>query len=323
MEPACMVAPSMSGQKALRSQLGRMAASGTMPRTFALIGERGCGKHALAKGIAEALGLAMEDATGSVSADALDAMAARPVPAMYAFDLSEIDERGQNILLKFAEEPPAEYNYVTPPAEEVQAPAAEDYRTVVHRLYANAVSGESEESAAERARPLDGIDFTDLESRAAQDGIRIRTAGGKLDASAPSDSIVHKGKALFFSGILAFLFCVALGGVVMGVRAAAGIPVFYPYLIWAIGLAVLLVTGLAYANHYGERALRRTGPVILNSVVGYILLVIVTLIVALAARADLTVTSQLINFVIIPVVFFFGVVIFGISYYLQVRPKKE
>ncbi len=222
-----------------------------------------------------------------------------------------------------AEEPPAEYNYVTPPAEEVQAPAAEDYRTVVHRLYANAVSGESEESAAERARPLDGIDFTDLESRAAQDGIRIRTAGGKLDASAPSDSIVHKGKALFFSGILAFLFCVALGGVVMGVRAAAGIPVFYPYLIWAIGLAVLLVTGLAYANHYGERALRRTGPVILNSVVGYILLVIVTLIVALAARADLTVTSQLINFVIIPVVFFFGVVIFGISYYLQVRPKKE
>ena len=89
MGAACMVAPGMAGQEALRSQLGRMAASGTVPRTFALIGERGCGKHTLAKGIAEALGLEMEDATGSV------------------FDLSEIDERGQNVLLKFAEEPPA------------------------------------------------------------------------------------------------------------------------------------------------------------------------------------------------------------------------
>ena len=107
MDELCMVAPGMSGQKALRSQLGRMAASGAVPKTFALIGERGCGKHTLAKGIAEALGLAMEDATESVSAEALAAMAERPVPALYAFDLSEIDERGQNILLKFAEEPPA------------------------------------------------------------------------------------------------------------------------------------------------------------------------------------------------------------------------
>ena len=209
---------------------------------------------------------------------------------------------------------------------EAPAPAAEteDYRSVVHRMYQNAVSQEAERPTEDRARPLDGIDFADLESRAAQDGITIRTAGGKMRHAADlSESIVHKGKALFLCGIVTFIFCVVLGSVVLGVQSSAGLPVFYPYFIWCVGLAVLLVTGLAYANHYGERALRRTGPVLLNTIVAYILLVIVTLIVALTARADLSLSSQLLTFVIIPVIFFFGVVLFGVTYYLQVRPKKD
>ncbi len=225
------------------------------------------------------------------------------------------------------EEESHDYTYFTPPhAEEAPAPAAEteDYRSVVHRMYQNAVSQEAERPTEDRARPLDGIDFADLESRAAQDGITIRTAGGKMRHAADlSESIVHKGKALFLCGIVTFIFCVVLGSVVLGVQSSAGLPVFYPYFIWCVGLAVLLVTGLAYANHYGERALRRTGPVLLNTIVAYILLVIVTLIVALTARADLSLSSQLLTFVIIPVIFFFGVVLFGVTYYLQVRPKKD
>lgn len=234
--------------------------------------------------------------------------------------------------LELVNAPPAEeevhdYTYYTPPAEEPAKetePEPEDYRTVVHRLYANALSSDTEPLKEDRVRSLDGIDFTELETRAAQDGIRIQTAGGTKGTRADaSESIVHKGKALFFSGILTFLFCLAVGSIVLGVRASAGIPVFYPYLIWAVGLAVLLVTGLAYANHFGERSLRRTGPVILNAVIVYILLVIVTLIVALSARADFSRSADLATFVIVPVIFFLGVIVFGVAYYLQVRPKKD
>ena len=138
-----------------------------------------------------------------------------------------------------------------------------------------------------------------------------------------TESIVHKGKALFISGIITFVFCVVLGSILLGVQASAGLPAFYPYFIWCVGLVVLLVTGLAYANHYGERALRRTGPVLLNTVVAYVLLVIITLIVALTARADLSDSTQLATFVIVPIVFFLGVVLFGVTYYVQVRPQKE
>ncbi len=226
-----------------------------------------------------------------------------------------------------AEEPPHDYNYYTaaPADEEEQTPLVEDYRSVVHRLYSNAVSGESAPAPApeNNARSLDGIDFTDLEARAAQDGIRIQTAGSKAQKEQESVSLVHKGKALFLSGLVTFLFCVALGSILLGLSASLPIPAFYPYLIWSVGLAVLLVTGLAYANRYGERALRRTGPVILNVVVSYILLVIVTLIVALSAKIDFTNQADLTAWVTIPVIAFLGVILFGVVYYLQVRPKKD
>ena len=225
-----------------------------------------------------------------------------------------------------AEEPAHDYNYYTPPAPEAQEeaePLVEDYRTVVHRLYSNAVSGENAPAPAPEAsaRSLDGIDFTDLETRAAQDGIRIQTAGSTVKKQEESDSLVYKGKALFLSGVVTFLFCVALGSVLLGLSSS--VPAFYPYLIWGVGLAVLLVTGLAYANRYGERALRRTGPVILNVVVAYILLVIVTLIAALSAQIDFTSPADLTAWVTIPVIAYLGIVLFGVVYYLQVRPKKD
>ena len=216
------------------------------------------------------------------------------------------------------------YSMQPDPAEEPAPAETEDYKTVVHRLYASALAPETAPPAEERAQSLDGIDFTDLEARAAQDGIRVRTAGGKMRSHAEiTESIVHKGKALFISGIITFIFCVVLGSILLGVQASAGLPAFYPYFIWCVGLVVLLVTGLAYANHYGERALRRTGPVLLNTVVAYVLLVIITLIVALTARADLSNSAQLATFVIVPIVFFLGVVLFGVTYYVQVRPQKE
>ena len=55
----------------------------------------------------------------------------------------------------------------------------------------------------------------------------------------------------------------------------------------------------------------------------YTILVIITLIVALTARADLSNSAQLATFVIVPVIFFLAIILFGATYYVQVRPKKD
>ena len=224
------------------------------------------------------------------------------------------------------EQQPGEFAYRTSsqPSEPTQGDG--QYRTVLDRMYAGAIPRRGEqEKGTERAQSLDGIDLSDLEARAKQDGIRITTAGGQstLKKETERENLIHKGKALFLSALVVFFFCVALGGVVMGLQKRFALPLFYPYFIWGVGVALLLVTGLAYANHYGERALRRTGPVIINVVVIYALLVIVTLIVALAVKIDFASVNALMTYIVFPVVFFLGVVIFGVVYYVQVHLIKK
>ena len=221
-----------------------------------------------------------------------------------------------------------DYDYYTPPvAEETAQPPAEEYRSVVGRLYSNSVPAGAPAAPAEAQQPrvqsLGRIDFYDLESRAAADGIKISTAGGGSEAKETrSESVFHKGKVLFFSAIVVFAICIIEGSIVLALTNSLAIPLFYPYFIWATGLALLLVTGLAYANRYGERTLRQTGNFLINCSVIYVLLVIFTLVLALAVKIDFTDPAALATFVIIPVVYFLNVVFFAIAYVLQVKKGK-
>lgn len=221
---------------------------------------------------------------------------------------------------------PAQQTYAPRPAVQPapQQPAAPAPQKPVQKP-AEAPAQPRKAPPAPPPRSLDGIDFYDIEMRAAADGIRITTSGGgtKPVTTTLSVNLVHKGKALFFSALTVFLLCIAEGSLTLGLLRTLLLPRFYPYLIWGAGLAVLLVCGLAYVNHYGERALRRTGNLLVNTIVTYALCVIVILIVALARNIDFSDLGQLMTNVIIPVVFFLNIVVFAVAYYLQVRPKNE
>ena len=208
---------------------------------------------------------------------------------------------------------PAEPVYEAPPAPRPAAPKPQE------------APAPKKAAPTPPPRSLDGVDFYDIEMRAAADGIRITTSGGgtKPVTTTLSVNLVHKGKALFFSALIVFLLCIAEGSLTLGLMRTLQLPRFYPYLIWGAGLAVLLVCGLAYVNHYGERALRRTGNLLVNTIVTYALCVIVILIIALAGNIDFSDAGQLMTYVIIPVVFFLNIVVFAVAYYFQVRPKNE
>ena len=208
---------------------------------------------------------------------------------------------------------PAEPVYEAPPAPRPAAPKPQE------------APAPKKAAPTPPPRSLDGVDFYDIEMRAAADGIRITTSGGgtKPVTTTLSVNLVHKGKALFFSALIVFLLCIAEGSITLGLMRTLQLPRFYPYLIWGAGLGVLLVCGLAYVNHYGERALRRTGNLLVNTIVTYALCVIVILIIALAGNIDFSNVGQLMSYVVIPVVFFLNIVVFAVAYFFQVRPKNE
>ena len=95
----------MIGQKKLISKL-RAYNIDTFPRTVILAGEKGIGKHTLAGLIKdEIIGLPLLDITSNLSAEYIDEIYRNPNPFIYLIDMSEMTEKSQNILLKFAEEP--------------------------------------------------------------------------------------------------------------------------------------------------------------------------------------------------------------------------
>ncbi len=231
-----------------------------------------------------------------------------------------------------APEDGAQYQYYNTPVAPTEGAAGEgaestcDYRDVVRNIYEGALNKGDRGDELAAAQPTDSMDFNPLKSRAARDEITIVTTGGKSSPKHKEESmsVVHKGKALFLSAIVVFCLCVIEGAVVFGLRGQYAFPVFYPYVIWGAGLILLLVTGLAYANRYGERSIRRNDYRIwINAIAIYVLLVIVTCIVALGVNIDFTSPSALATFIVVPVIFFFGIVVFGMCYYILTLPKKH
>lgn len=78
---------------------------GNLPHSILLVGERGSGKHTLAKEVAGHYGLSLEDISDKLTYDTLAKIQLSSIPKIYLVYLSGVAEREQNVILKFVEEP--------------------------------------------------------------------------------------------------------------------------------------------------------------------------------------------------------------------------
>ena len=92
------------GQKKLLNQLNNYTDT-TLPKTMLFIGDFGCGKHTIAKHVAQNFNLDYVEINESVSTEDLTDFNYRPVNTLYVIDLTKFSEKQQNQFLKFIEEP--------------------------------------------------------------------------------------------------------------------------------------------------------------------------------------------------------------------------
>ena len=94
----------MIGQDKLVAKLKSYSIT-TLPHSILLVGESGCGKHTLAKELADYFNVDLIDMSESISLDAINEISDSSTPTFYLIDCSVITDRHQNIILKFLEEP--------------------------------------------------------------------------------------------------------------------------------------------------------------------------------------------------------------------------
>lgn len=77
----------------------------TLPKTLLFIGPAGCGKHTMAKYLAQHIELDVVNIDEDTSASDLEAFLFKTIDTLYIIDLNKFSEKAQNQFLKFIEEP--------------------------------------------------------------------------------------------------------------------------------------------------------------------------------------------------------------------------
>lgn len=93
------------GQTKLLSRIATYHTMEYIPKTLMFLGPTGCGKHTIARYIAEEFKLDFVEIEESVSAQDLEDYTHKTIDTLYLINLNKFTEKEQNKVLKFIEEP--------------------------------------------------------------------------------------------------------------------------------------------------------------------------------------------------------------------------
>lgn len=99
------------GQDELLNEIEYYVSNNRFPKSSLIVGECGSGKHTIAKYVAERLHVEYVDITSNLCVDDLADIILSPTQHLLVIDMSLMDDRKSNSILKFVEEPP-EYDYI-------------------------------------------------------------------------------------------------------------------------------------------------------------------------------------------------------------------
>ena len=94
----------MIGQKRLVKKLKSYSIA-NLPHSILLLGESGCGKHTLIQELSTHFDLEIKDITEEISLETIEKIYTSSTASFYLIDINLINEKQQNIILKFLEEP--------------------------------------------------------------------------------------------------------------------------------------------------------------------------------------------------------------------------
>ena len=212
----------------------------------------------------------------------------------------------------------AEYSYAPPPAQ--------------NNNYYGYYAQPAQQPAP--AQPT-GIGYGELRERADAEGIKLNTAGNmrthatpvrnQASASGSVGNCYNAGLTLFKSAFIIFCIIAFECLVVFFLKDYLGVSVAYPIVGFALGFAAFITCAILYSFGFKSRVRRKKhASYILTAAVIFVIAVIVVTMIAVYCKAQTSIPSQLLSYVIIPVVYLLNILFFVLFYYLfSVRASKE
>jgi hypothetical protein len=184
----------------------------------------------------------------------------------------------------------------------------------------------------------------ELLERAQKDGIRLNTVGtlrnqqsNRAPAAAekhpstvtenaiPKRGYFNMGKALFSSAFIVLCIVAFESLVVFFAKDYLGVSILYPALGFTAGFIPFIVCAILYASGYKPNAKRKKhASYIVTAIIAFVICVILVTMIAVYMKAQVSLPSQLLSFVIIPIAYLANILFFVAFFYaFSVKASKK
>ena len=184
--------------------------------------------------------------------------------------------------------------------------------------------------------------YRSLQERAQNDGITLYTAGNanmynpynqpaperETALSAPTQptkpGFYNVGATLFKAAFIMLCILAFESLVVYFTLDYLRLPGYYPAIAFGVGFIAFIICAILHARGYRSNVRRKKHPsYILTNIVIFIICVIITTMVAVYLKAELSDPAQLFSYVIIPIAYLSNILVFTAFYYTFSKYNKN
>ncbi len=243
------------------------------------------------------------------------------VPLMDEEQRRRVHENYLRLISEPVKAPPREVEPV-PVAEEIDTdkliynnkPETErDYRNLINKLYIKTVKRPPQEQTYNK-KVVTSNKSEDLEAKAASDGLKINSSDFVISSS--NKKSYNRGGALFKSSLIIAIVMLLEFTLCLLFKKELGVNLAYPFAIFAIAGAQLLVFAVLYYTDLGKNSRKPSSALYMTAcIVITVIIIFIIFLVSLLTGINFSSVGNIFAKLVIPCIIAINIPLFGLCFY--------
>ena len=188
-----------------------------------------------------------------------------------------------------------------------------DYRNLINNLFVRTIKHTPKPEPEETRKPAHTVKIDDINAKADSDGLKVNSSEYVISTRKKS---YNRGGTLFKSSLMvnAVLLLVFMLSLIF--RAKLGVTIAYPFVIFAIDVAQLLIFGVFYYTELGKNSRKPVSTVYLSAcIIVTVILILIIFIVSILLNVNFSSAGDIFAKIIIPCIVALNIPLFAGCFY--------
>ena len=188
-----------------------------------------------------------------------------------------------------------------------------DYRNLINNLFVRTIKQSPKQESEEIRKPTRNIRVDDINVKADNDGLKISTSEYVVSTRKKS---YNRGGTLFKSSLMVSAVLLLVFMLSLIFRTKLGVTLTYPFVIFAIDIAQLLIFGVIYYTELGKNSRKPVSTVYLSAcIIVTVILILIIFIVSILLNVNFSSAGDIFAKIIIPCIVALNIPLFAGCFY--------